>query len=67
MSVLFCITNLLEVGRKKHIFNSMDFNPFQTKIKYNVPIINVKGMLQRIFEHFLKKPMQEKLDISKTK
>ena len=33
ITVLFCTVNLLEVGRKKHFSNFMDFNPLQTKMK----------------------------------
>ena len=34
-SGLFGIPNLLEVVRKNMYFNFMDFNPLQTKMKYN--------------------------------
>ena len=33
MSGLFCIANLLELGRKKNFFSFMDFNLLKTKIK----------------------------------
>ena len=36
MSGLFCIANLLEVGRKKHFSNFMDFDALQTKMKQNI-------------------------------
>ena len=37
MSGLFCIANLLEVGRKFFFLN-----PLQTKMKQRIPIVNVK-------------------------
>ena len=42
ITVLFCIVNLLEVSRKKHFSNFLDFNPpsNQNEVKYF--IINVK-------------------------
>ena len=34
MNELFCIANLLEVGRKKYVFfNFMDYNPGETEMK----------------------------------
>ena len=44
MSVLFCIANLLEVGRekKKHFLNFMNIKSLPTEMKLNIPIINVK-------------------------
>ena len=36
MSGLFCVADLLGVGRKKHFCNFMGFNPLQTKIKQNI-------------------------------
>ena len=40
MTGLFCIANLLEVGRKK-TFLKISFGPLQTKMEYNIPRINV--------------------------
>ena len=40
---LFCIANLIEVGRKKTLFNFMDFSTLQTKMKYNIPIVSVRA------------------------
>ena len=33
MGGLFCIEDLSDVGRKKHFFKSMVFNPLQAKTK----------------------------------
>ena len=41
ISGLFCIAHLLEEGKKTFFKNFMDFNPLQTKMKLNNPIINV--------------------------
>ena len=49
MSRLFRIAILLEVGTKKLFsFNFVDFKHFQTKMKYNIPIIYVKKCLNEL-------------------
>ena len=40
VSELFCIANLFEVDRKIFLFNSIDINPLQIKMEYNISIIN---------------------------
>ena len=49
MSRLLRIAILLEVGTKKLFsFNFVDFKHFQTKMKYNIPIIYVKKCLNEL-------------------
>ena len=49
MSRLFRIAILLEVGTKKLFsFNFVDFKHFQTKMKYNIPILYVKKSLNEL-------------------
>ena len=49
MSRLFRIAISLEVGTKKLFsFNFVDFKHFQTKMKYNIPILYVKKSLNEL-------------------
>ena len=48
MSVSFFVVDLLELGRKKDVFNIMVFNPLSSQIKQNIPIINV---IAKVFLH----------------